>query len=112
MPVILNCDNKGCMKPQAAKLELLSNTVLCAECGGTIKNVTHFTKNTLKTLGQTTKREKTNDAYSVKCGKCEAEGVPSIEKDKLMCKVCKQELTNISAPFKIMLQGVLGNANK
>jgi len=112
MPVIINCDNKGCMKPQAAKLEILSNTVLCAECGNVIKDVTFFTKNTLKTLGQTTKREKTSEAYSVKCLKCEAEGVPYLEKDKLMCKICKQELTNISASFKIMLQSMLVNANK
>ncbi len=112
MPVILNCDNKGCLKSQAAKLDLLSNAVICVECGGTITNITSFTKNTLKTLGQTTKREKSQDTYSVKCGKCEAEGTPLIEQNKLICKTCKQELTNISAPFKIMLQAVLGNAIK
>ncbi len=112
MPVILNCDNKGCLKSQAAKLELVSNTVICEECGGIITNITNFTKNTLKTLGQTTQKRKTNDTFSVKCNKCEAEGAPILEQNKLMCKTCKQEITNISATFKAMLQIVLGNGNK
>ena len=112
MPVIVNCDNRGCMKPQAAKLNLLNDTVLCDECGGVITNITYFTKNTLKTLGQTTKHAENNDTYAVSCDKCEKKGTPLLDKTKLICKSCKQELTNISAPFKLMLQSVLGNANK
>jgi len=112
MPVIINCDNKGCMKPQAARLNLLDNSVLCDECGGAITNVTHFTKNTLKTLGQTTKRVEHNDTYAVKCDKCDVKGTPVFMQDKLMCKSCKKEISNISEPFRLMLQGALGNANK
>lgn len=112
MPVIINCDNKGCMKPQAARLNLLNDTVLCDECGGTITNITHFTKNTLKTLGQTTRHVENNETYAVTCDKCEVKGTPVLNKEKLTCKACKKELTNISGPFKLMLQSVLGNANK
>lgn len=112
MPVIINCDNKGCMKPQAARLNLLDNTVLCDECGGKITNITSFTKNTLKTLGQTTKRVETNDTYAISCAKCEVKGTPVLDKGKFFCKACKKEHTNISEPFKLMLQSVLGNANK
>lgn len=109
---IVNCDNKGCMKPQAARLEVSSDEVLCAECGNVIKNITSFTKRQLKSLGQTTKRAKTTQTYSVKCSSCEASGVPKIEKDKITCAACKKELTNLSDHFKILLKTVLNNESK
>lgn len=105
----IQCDNKKCFKLQAAKLDITTNAVICDECGGNITNVTEFAKRQLKALGQTTKHIQQKDSYSIKCASCEISGMPLLEKDKFICKGCKNELTNISDTFKVLLRGVLNH---
>ena len=109
MAFIIQCDNRGCLQTQAALLDVESNNVICAECGNTITNVTHFAKIQLKSLGQTTKRVKSQQTYSVKCNHCSASGVPTLAEDKLICKSCNKEITGLSSTFVTLLKSVLGN---
>lgn len=112
MAFIIQCDNRGCLQSQAALLDVESNEVTCAECGNVIKNVTHFAKIQLKSLGQTTKRVKSQQTYSVKCNNCSASGTPVLADNILKCKSCNKELTNLSSTFVTLLKNVLGNEQK
>jgi len=108
---IINCDNKGCMKPQAAQLNVLSDEVICIECGKSITNISSFAKRQLKSMGQTTKNKKSTETYSVKCQACEAIGMPVFKNNQFICKSCQKEITNLSDPFKILLMKVIRNEN-
>jgi protein-arginine kinase activator protein McsA len=100
------------MQAQAARLDTATGDVVCVECGFTIKNITVFAKNQLKSFGQTTKQAKKQEPYSIKCEHCGMTAKPVLANDILACSSCHKELTNISAPFKIMLKNVLGNESK
>ena len=99
MPFFIQCDNKGCFKNSEALIDSLSNDVFCSECGGTIKNVTHFAKVQLKSLGQTTKKQKTSKAFSVTCKFCNKTETPKIKDSKVFCTFCDKELNYLSPPF-------------
>lgn len=112
MPFVTYCQHKGCMKEQQPLLDLDTNDVLCGECGKPITTLTSFAKAQLKTLGQTTKRQKTQRAYSVKCGACQRENPPELADDKLVCRHCSKELTGLSKPFELTVRHALKNASK
>lgn len=112
MSFLINCDNRKCLKIQAALLDTINNIVICAECNNEIKNVTYFAKAQLKSLGQTCKNIKTKQSYAVKCSHCEMENMPIIKDDQFLCTNCKKELTNLSVPFKLILKDAIRNANK
>lgn len=112
MSFLINCDNRGCMKTQSPLLDLTTNTVVCAECHLVITNVTQFAKSQLKAMGQTTKRHKAQRSYAIKCSHCNVEELPTLVGEQFVCASCKQELTNISAPFKLILKDHIKNGHK
>jgi hypothetical protein len=112
MAFIIQCDNRGCSKSQAACLDTESNQVICMECGKSITNVSSFAKAQLKSLGQTTKKAKTQQTYSVKCNHCSVINTPTFVQGKLCCKTCKKELTGLGAPFVTLLKDVLRNESE
>jgi len=107
MSIMINCDNKKCMKNTAANLNTTSDEVICEECNQSIKNVTIFTKRQLKQFGQTIKHKKVIEPYSIKCEHCEAEATPSMKNDKFYCSTCKKELMKISQIFRNTLKEAL-----
>ncbi len=112
MAFLIQCDNKGCMKLQNSQLDLSTNEVICMECGNSIKNITVFTKNQLKSMGQTTKKKKSQQSYAVKCEHCNITDLPILDEGVLFCKQCNKELQNISGAFKNLLHNVLNNVSK
>lgn len=96
--MLINCNNKGCMKTTEARLNLKTNEVVCQECGGVITNVTEFTKRTLKTMGQVIKvNEKV--PFMARCPKCAKDVSLYIKDDKAYCKECNSEVTITKAYF-------------
>ena len=113
MAFLIQWSNKGCYQLQAARLNTTTDEVICQNCGKSISNVTSFAKTQLKHLKQTTKTAKVQETYSIKCEHCSEADVPSLaEGDKLVCKRCNKELTQISYPFKMMLIPILNQKQK
>lgn len=107
MPMLINCDNRGCCKYQPALLNTADNTVICSECLKPIQNVTVFAKQQLKQLGQTISNRKPKAGFSVKCQHCQSTDTPQRYDQQWICSNCKQELTNMSDAFKHLLQDVI-----
>jgi ribosomal protein L34E len=101
MAFLVYCDNKGCFKQQEPTLDIASNEVHCAECGGVIKSITSFAKAQMKSLGQIKKA--TKKAYSIKCDSCSKQEVPVLDGDSLTCAACKKPLNNVSKEFKPLI---------
>lgn len=99
MPFMIQCDNKGCFKQSEALLSVDDNNVICGECGKSIKNVTHFAKVQLKTIGQTTKANKPSKAFSVLCKICNKNDQPKIMNGKVICAHCNGEIVYLSQAF-------------
>lgn len=96
--MLVNCNNKGCMKTTEAKLNLKTNEVICQECGKVITNVTEFTKRNMKMLGQVIKvNEKV--PFMARCPKCAKDVSLYIQDDKAYCKECNSEVTITKAYF-------------
>lgn len=112
MPFMINCDNKGCMKSQEARLDIKNNSVLCAECGKEIKNITSFAKTQLKSMGQTIKNTQEKQMFAISCPSCELKAKPVLTGESFTCPGCKKELTNISEPFKLILKANMKNEPK
>ena len=110
MPFQINCNNKGCGKMQQPVLDLKDNQVYCSECDNIINNVPIFTKNQMKSLGQTRKPQKS--AYAVKCNKCKQETLPKIDNNNLICAYCNSPHTNISKPFEILIRKAIKDGNQ
>ena len=87
MPMLLNCDKKGCRSYDEHVLDIATNEVRCIKCNEIIPNISHFTKQQLKSLKQTKKSAKS--AYAVRCGKCKVETLPKLDAaNKLVCGSC------------------------
>jgi ribosomal protein L34E len=103
MPILLNCNNKGCGKSNEHVLDPLDNQVYCADCGNVINGISHFTKTQLKALKQIKKPIKS--AYAVRCPKCKNEQLPKLDaKNNLVCPSCNQPSTNVSKPFELLIR--------
>lgn len=109
MPFLIQCNNKNCFSMQAAKLDVASNEVICADCGNPIQNVTIFAKTQLKSLGQTTKRDKAKQSFAVNCNHCKQDVVPKLENDIFICDNCKKELNQLTEHFKMLLKSMKSN---
>lgn len=108
------CDNKGCGKESAVVIDKATKEVYCTECDKPITNVTVFAKNQLVSLGQVKRVVKSQKAFAVKCEPCQKEAPPELDRKtgNLICTFCKQEIKNISAPFKEMLKANLAGSKK
>ena len=105
MAFSMNCNNKGCGKYQTPYLDLSDGEVHCQECANVIKNIPIFTKNQMKSMGQTKKAVK--KAFSVRCDKCKAETNAKIDdKDQLVCAICNTK-TNVSKPFELIIRDAI-----
>lgn len=111
MAMIVQCDNQKCAQLQEAQLEIETNNVICAECGNVIKSISSFAKNTLKSLGQTTRNHKSTETYAIKCPSCSKTGQPKLNKEQIICAYCKKEFTALGEAFKLLLRTALKNAN-
>lgn len=100
----VSCTNKGCNKEMIPLLNTETNEVECTECGKpTI--VTDFAKNSMKSMGQIKRVEKSQQAFSVECKKCKKVMTPKIDKNKaLACVNCSTVFDNISAPFENLIR--------
>lgn len=106
MAFLIQCDNKGCGQLTDALLNTETNDVECSDCGKTIKNVTDFTKKSMKSMGQV-KRADTKKAFTVKCQSCKKLSPPKMENKKLVCVHCDKEITGLSKTFEDMVKGQL-----
>lgn len=105
MGFLIYCDNKGCGKDQEPVLDVETGEVMCTECGKSIKNVTEFTKKTMRSLGQIKRSERKQQAFSVKCTSCNKENPPKInEKNLIVCSFCNNELKQIPKPFQQVIR--------
>lgn len=105
MGFLIYCDNKGCGKDQEPVLDIETDQVLCSECGKAIKSVTQFAKNTMKTLGQIKRQGKKQQAFAVKCLKCNKENPPKInEENQIVCGFCNAELSHLPKPFQQVIR--------
>ena len=107
MAFTTQCLKKGCNKEQQPLLDLNTGEVLCISCGEVLTSITSFAKAQLKALGQTTRGQKSQKAFSVKCVACKRDTAPNLVNDKLMCMHCKLELTGLSKPFEMIVKNAL-----
>jgi hypothetical protein len=111
MPIMINCQNKGCHSYDEHVLDLATNTVRCIKCDATILNVSQFTIQALKQLKQTKKAAKS--AYAIKCGKCKVEILPKLDaNNKLVCGACGDANINVSKIFEPLIRDAIKNGNK
>lgn len=99
MPFVMSCDNKKCGKTNEPLLDKVTNEVFCAECGQTMNNVTPFTKNSMRTLGQVKREVKSASVFPVKCGKCQKLETPKMTQSKLHCPKCNDEHTHLQPAY-------------
>lgn len=111
MKFTICCTNKGCYKLQEPYLDLSTNKVYCTLCEEEIANVSAIIKNQMK-LNKQTQKPKTQSTFSVKCQHCSANDSPNLINNKLYCKSCNKELTNITEIFKNMLINKMKGAKK
>jgi len=106
--IIINCDNKGCMKSDFHLLDTKTNEVICTECGEVINNVTYFMKIQLKSLGQIVRDSGTKEAFSITCESCNKKNKPLVDKKgNIVCPVCNHIQENVPLPFANMLRTVI-----
>lgn len=96
------CTTKGCGKIQEPYLDPQDNKVYCSVCDSEISNLTHFVKAQMKSMKQF--KQKQAKPFSVKCGKCNREERPKLEKGEVVCGSCGGPLSNLSPIFKNMLK--------
>lgn len=100
------CDNKGCHQEMRPVVDKDTLVAYCTECGKTLSNISIFMRRQMVSHGQVRKNEKKKLAWAVKCGSCEKEGPPELDKEgeKLLCSFCSKELTNLAKPFAQMIK--------
>jgi ribosomal protein L34E len=101
------CDQKGCRKEMEPALDKTDNKVYCTECGKEIHCVTEFAKNQMVSLGMVKRESKRQQAFSVRCNKCNKENPPTLKKDRLHCAHCDAEIEGLSAPFALAIKEFL-----
>ena len=109
MGILITCDNKGCYDSMEPLLNINTNEVICSSCGKPIQSVTQFMKIQLKSLGQTTKSQKSNQAYAVKCSSCGLVAQPTVTpQGAITCSRCGSQIENLPPPVAQMLRLMLG----
>jgi len=109
MGILITCDNKGCYDSMEPLLNINTNEVICSSCGKPIQSVTQFMKIQLKSLGQTTKTQKSNQAYAVKCSACGLVAQPTVTpQGAITCSRCGSQIENLPPPVAQMLRLMLG----
>jgi rRNA maturation endonuclease Nob1 len=109
MGILITCDNKGCYDSMEPLLNINTNEVICSSCGKPIQSVTQFMKIQLKSLGQTTKTQKSNQAYAVKCSSCGLVAQPAVTpQGAITCSRCGSQIENLPPPVAQMLRLMLG----
>jgi len=104
----IDVDNKtkkcGQMEPI---LDPKTDKVYCSLCNQEVPNVSHFTKITMKTLKQFSK--KNTIAFGVKCQNCGKEAKPHLVNEEVSCPKCNKPHLHLSEAFKIMLKNEIKN---
>lgn len=107
----LHCNNAGCKKECEPVLDVATNEVHCTECGK-VMEVNHFTKVSMRSIGQIQRLEKLQQAFSVKCNFCKKETAPTVKNDKVYCTVCNNHLDYIAKPFVQAIKTNLSSQRK
>ena len=95
--MIINCNNKGCMKTSEALLDVKTMEVMCQECGKPITNISEPMRRTLKSNGQIIREAK--KAFMMHCRQCAANRQIAYIGGKTLCSTCSTEI-NVPAPMK------------
>ena len=104
----LYCTQKGCKQRQKPTLDVVSNEVICSQCGGVIEGITDFTKIGMKSIGQIKRNTGKKQAFALNCGACSNIAQPVLgDNDSLLCVRCGEEHKQVSAPFKQAILTVL-----
>ena len=103
MPFSIPCEK--CKKINTPYMDKKTEKVYCSLCNNEIVNITFFAKSQMKTLKQY--KEKSTNAYSVKCDKCNSEETPEIINNKVVCNNCKKVLDKLSPIYINMLKDQL-----
>lgn len=85
--MLLQCQNKGCVQLNEAKLDMSTDQVICSECGKPIENISVFAKRTLKQVGQVIRTS--NSPWQKQCLKCNVLRDLVVSGEEALCKVCR-----------------------
>lgn len=108
MSYYMFCTNKGCHKEMEPVLDLETDKCYCSQCSNEVE-INHFTKTTLRTLGQIKRAPEIKDSLSLTCEKCKHQARPKVSKDKLLCQKCEQEFNLHPIKARGMIQ-MLGSS--
>ena len=108
MSIELNCTSKDCGKFMKPTLDTKSNKVYCSVCNDE-QNVNHFTKISLKAVGQVKAAAKS--AFSVKCASCRWEALPKLVGAALCCPQCSAQHKGVSVPFQTLIKQEIKKAS-
>lgn len=87
--MLVNCNNRGCLKSTSALLNTETHEVMCTECGLAITNISESMKRALKSFGQVI-RDTSRKAFMMACSNCNANReVVLDDKNNTICKMCK-----------------------
>jgi ribosomal protein L34E len=101
--MLINCNNKGCMKSSNALLDEETLEVICQECGKPIYGIAEAMKRTLKSFGQVV-RTNERKAFTLACRNCRANREVVLDQDgNTICKVCHNEIS-VTAAFKMAME--------
>lgn len=100
------CDNKGCHKEMRPVVDKDTVVAYCTECGKPLSNISVFMRRQMVSNGQVRRNEKKKLAWAVKCGHCEKEGPPELDKngEQLVCSFCGKGLDSLAKPFAQMIK--------
>lgn len=97
-----------CHKSVEGLLNTKTNDVICPECSGVISNISESMKRTLKSFGRII-RESSPRVFIQPCFECKADREVVLEGDKVMCRVCKNEV-KVRGDIKKEMMGLQGSA--
>ena len=90
--MLINCDNRGCLKSSNALLNVETLEVICGECGKAIKGISEPMKRTLKSFGQILRNEE-KKAFMMACKSCNANREVVLDhENNTVCRVCNKEI--------------------
>lgn len=76
---------------------------ICSKCSTHLPQLSRFAIVQLKTMGRYKKNQKLQQAFVVKCTKCDKEVIPKISGNSVLCPECLTELKDLSPAYKRML---------
>lgn len=102
--MLIQCNNRGCMKTCDAKYDTKTKEVICTECGKPITNISESMKRVLYSAGQIV-RDNEDKKFVLGCRSCNANRAAVFDDttNAVVCSNCKTEM-KVHTSMKIAIK--------